>query len=122
MDCSRDDKLVTRSYPENGGQWLSVQMEISDKRGAPPGPVQGPLIFNIFINDFNSGIGCTLSKFADDTKLCSAVNMPKGQDTIQRDLDRLQLWVQENLMRFSKAKCKVLHLGCGNSNYQYKLG
>jgi len=24
-------------------------------------------------------------------------------------------------MRFSKAKCKVLYLGCGNLYYQYKL-
>ena len=29
-------------------------------------------------------------------------------------------WVQENLMRFNKAKCKVLHLG--NLHHQYKLG
>ena len=84
-----DKELVMRLYPKNSGQWLSVQMEIRDKRGAPPGPVQGPLIFNIFINDFNSGIGRTLSKFADDTKLFAVVNTPKGWDATQRNHDKL---------------------------------
>ena len=37
------------------------------------------------------------------------------------DLDRLKQWVQETLIRFNKAKCKVLHLGHGNTHYQYKL-
>jgi len=78
--------------------------------------------YKIFINDTNNRTECTLSKFADDTKLSVAVDMAEERVAIQRDFDKFKRWAHVNLMRFNKAKCSILHLSRDNSRYIYRMG
>ncbi|GAB0183150.1 hypothetical protein GRJ2_000780300 [Grus japonensis] len=84
--------------------------------------VLGLVLSTIFVGNMDNGIECTLSKFADDTKLCSAVDTMEGRVAIRRNLDRLERWTCVNCMKFNMAKCKVLHMGRHNPKHRYRLG
>ncbi|GAB0197853.1 hypothetical protein GRJ2_002250700 [Grus japonensis] len=92
-------------------------------KGLPDGKISMPSVHEIQAGlQRDSGIECILSKFADDTKLCGAVDTLEGSDAIQRDLDRLERWACANHMKFNKAKSKVLYVGRRNPKHNYRLG
>lgn len=52
----------------------------------------------MLVNTEDVGIEGTLMKFVGDTKM----SIQKGVATLQEDMDWLQEWASQNLMRFSR--------------------
>lgn len=96
-------------------------MEANDK-WYPPGVHLGTSALQCLFNYTNSGIEYILSKLADSTKLSGAADKTEESNATQRDLNKLEKWAPENLMKSNKAKCKVLHLDGFNPRYECRLG
>ncbi|KAJ7421306.1 rna-directed dna polymerase from mobile element jockey-like [Willisornis vidua] len=87
--------------------------------GIPQEPVLGSMLFNIFINNIDSGIEYKLSKFTGNTKLTSAADTLEARNAVQRGLDRLKKWAHRHLVIFNKEKGNILHLDQEKPQYQY---
>ncbi|KAJ7405467.1 hypothetical protein BTVI_69074 [Pitangus sulphuratus] len=87
-----------------------------------PGLHLGLCAFQHIINDLDAGVEGILSKFSDDSKLGGGVGSLEGRKVLQRDLNKLEDWAITSHMEFNKGKCRILHLGWGNSGCSYRLG
>jgi hypothetical protein len=92
--------------------------------GVPQGSVLGPLLFTtIFINDLDIAVSELelLLKFADDTKVSRVICSDADRAGLQEALNKLMEWASLWGMRFNVSKCKVMHMGRGNTKSDYEM-
>ena len=89
--------------------------------GVPQGSVLGPLLFLVYVNDLPGVVQSDVKLFADDTKLFTGVPSTADAERLQADLDALMRWSESWQMPFNQGKCKVLHIGRTNQEFQYML-
>ena len=87
--------------------------------GVPQGSVIGPTLFIYYINDMPEMVDCAIRIFADDTKAYSSVETEDKRKKLQENLDQLVKWTDQWLLHFNSTKCKVIHMGKKNQNYEY---
>lgn len=57
--------------------------------GVPLWLVLGSVLFNMFNDDLDEEIECSLTKFADDTNAAERVDLHESRKTLQRELNRV---------------------------------
>ena len=70
-------------------------------------------------NDMPEVVTSCIEMFADDAKVFKAMMTEQDRSDLEEDLDNLQIWASTWKMKFNADKCKVLHIG--NQNPQYEL-
>ena len=88
------------SYLSNRVQYVQIDNNVSCPRkvsiGVPQGTILGPVLFLIYINDFNN-INTLLVKYADDsTILCHSKDSNQLETNVQSALSGASQWLQSN--------------------------
>ena len=121
-DYSLDKDLPRLSHSKSSGQWLNVQVETS---GIPQGLVLGLTLLTSLLLIWTVG----LSACSASLPTASSCEVPLtqcrewGTSNVlpsRETLAGLRGGACESFKKFSKVKCKVLHLNPGNTKHKYR--
>ena len=75
--------------------------------GVPQGPILGPLLFLIYINDLYGDLSSKAKLFADDTSLFSVTyGITTSANKLNNDLKKISDWAFQWKMSFNPDPCK----------------
>ena len=84
---------------------------ISLHQGVPQGTIFGPLIFNLYINDFNKKLteSCKVVQYADDTLLfCDDNDIKNALQLLQKSCQKLSLYLTKHSLKLNTKKTKLI--------------
>jgi ribonuclease P/MRP protein subunit RPP40 len=115
------------------GLWLSERAqavvingfrskEVGVTSGTVQGSVLGPLLFLLYFEDFGEGLKNFLNKYADDSKVSTALTTDESHLALQTDLDNLHEWSQLWELNIHPDKTFAVHFGRDNPKGTYFWG
>ena len=118
--------LWIRDFLSDRTQYVKINntksVELPVTSGVPQGSVLGPMLFIYFINDLPEVCTVLTKIYADDTKAYTTIQEDRDRARLQETIDNMYEWTQNWQLNFNETKCKILHIGENNPNYQYFIG
>jgi len=96
---------------------------VSPNKGVPQGSILGPLIFNIYMNDFfNVTLKSQIYNYADDNTLCLiGDNINELRINLERDATKAVKWFKENQMQANPEKFQTMLVSRIESDFSVKI-
>ena len=112
------------SYVNDRRQLVQVNDKTSEpidtQFGVPQGSILGPVLFNLYVNDFDEVHDCTTFQYADDTTLITHC-VPSKLDTVTVELNNTMRTLEDRSSNSNLKKAKQSIITTDQMSGQHKL-